>query len=184
MIREHIISLVGMLRKHRLRYVLFGAIAVNYWGEPRGTRDIDFMVGVEDGDIGGLVTDARKAGWVVYTPEDTASNKYVVMFADTRMFTELWIPRSSSYDQELLNHRVLRKIFRESSRKFWIASPETVIIHKVTHGDRKDLVDVVGIMNRQGQNLDRSYLMKWATRNRRIMARYRGRGVSPFRLAS
>jgi hypothetical protein len=173
MIKEHIFSLVDMLRKHNLRYALFGAVAVNYWGEPRGTRDIDFMVAVEDGNIEGFTSEARKAGWSVYTPKETGSNKYVVNFPDTAMFAELWIPRPGSYDEELLNHRVLRKIFKDSKRKFWISSPETVLIHKLLHGGHKDLGDIVGIMNRQGHVLDRRYLQKWASRNRRVMSRYR-----------
>jgi len=45
---------IQCLNKHRVRYLLVGGWAVGIYGNPRATKDIDFLISTDDENIGKL----------------------------------------------------------------------------------------------------------------------------------
>jgi hypothetical protein len=37
----------GFLQKHNWRFCIIGGVAIQRWGEPRMTRDVDLLTGIE-----------------------------------------------------------------------------------------------------------------------------------------
>ena len=44
-------SIVGCFRREQVPYVLIGAWALEVWGKPRATNDVDFLVLVNEEDL-------------------------------------------------------------------------------------------------------------------------------------
>lgn len=44
-------EVVAFLEKEQVPYVLIGGLAVQHWGEPRATRDIDITVLMDEADL-------------------------------------------------------------------------------------------------------------------------------------
>jgi hypothetical protein len=53
---------IQCLNEHDVRYLLVGGWAVGIYGNPRATKDIDFLIGVDDANIGRLQSALREFG--------------------------------------------------------------------------------------------------------------------------
>ncbi len=42
---------IGFLNKNEVRYLLLGGWAIGIYGHPRATKDIDFLVAIDDGNL-------------------------------------------------------------------------------------------------------------------------------------
>jgi hypothetical protein len=51
---------IQCLNKHEVRYLLVGGWAVGIYGNPRATKDIDFLIGIDDGNIDQLQAALRE----------------------------------------------------------------------------------------------------------------------------
>ena len=54
--------IVSCFRRERVPYVLIGAWALAVWGRPRATSDVDFLVFVNEKDLGRLSERMTQAG--------------------------------------------------------------------------------------------------------------------------
>ena len=46
---------LGRLNQARIPYMIVGSMASNYWGVPRSTHDIDFVIQYASNDVGRIV---------------------------------------------------------------------------------------------------------------------------------
>ena len=53
--REFLIDVLGRLNKTRIDYMLTGSMASNYWGIPRTTHDLDFVLVMKPDQVDQLV---------------------------------------------------------------------------------------------------------------------------------
>ena len=53
-------------------------------------------------------------------------------------------------------------------REIRVCSPEDLIIHKVLAGRAQDLLDIEGLVARQGASLDIGYVRRWLTELSRL----------------
>jgi hypothetical protein len=134
------------------RFCIIGALAVQRWGEPRLTLDVDVTLltgfGSEETFVDALL--ARFEGRLPEAREFALRNRVLLLSATNRVpldvslgampFEERTIDRSSDY--EIGNGAILRT-----------CSAEDLIVHKVFAGRDKDWLDVRGIVMRQGRRL-------------------------------
>ena len=52
-------TLIGLFRQNKIPYMIVGGLAVNYWGMPRATFDIDLVIALQPQDIPQLVQPMR-----------------------------------------------------------------------------------------------------------------------------
>lgn len=76
---------------------------------------------------------------------------------------DFWLARPEPFDQQMLRRRVAATLFGEVA---WISTAEDVILHKLvwnrlSPSDRQ-LGDAAGIVAVQAEDLDCTYLNKWA----------------------
>jgi hypothetical protein len=137
-----------------------GGLAVQYWGEPRLTRDVDVTAAVPlDGteDFVRLIM-----SHFVSRVEDAVS------FArQTRMILvkasngcEIDISMSiPDYEDEVIRRAIDYEL--EQGKRVQLCSAEDLIIHKAVAGRPRDIEDIEGIVYRQGNSLDVEYIRLW-----------------------
>jgi hypothetical protein len=141
-------------------YAIIGGIAVQRWGQPRLTRDVDFTIllppGGEELALRELVT------------AFPARIKDAVAFALEHRVLPIEVPDGSEADLSLglpgyEEHVIARAVPYDlgGGRQVKLCSAEDLIVHKLLAGRPQDLLDVEGIVARQGEALDTAYVRHW-----------------------
>lgn len=141
-------------------YVLIGGIALQWWGEPRFTRDVDVTVLVNLGEEEKVIRKILSA----FSPrisdamEFALKNRICLVRSNDgyEIDISLGIP---GYEEEVIKRAV--KCELEKGYTVKICSAEDLIIHKAVAGRSQDLSDIEGIIMRQGNKLDVNYIRKW-----------------------
>ena len=145
---------------------LTGSMASNYWGIPRTTHDLDFVVQLPVSAVPRIV---REFSGDFYIEEAAVRAAYQPPHQfnaiDTRsaLKVDFWLPKPEPFDREMLRRRIQANLFGEPA---WISTAEDVILHKlvwnrITPSDRQ-LGDAAGIVAVQADALDINYLRQWA----------------------
>ncbi len=155
--------IVACFRKERVLYVLIGAWALAVWGRPRATADVDFLVFVNEQDLGRLSDGMIRAGmaldetWVKWNP---MLRGFQLRFQFQENTVDVLRPRDE-HDQQVLRRK---RRTRLDGRYYWVVSPEDFILQKLKVGRPRDFEDALSVLERSGKTLDRRYLQHWAGR--------------------
>jgi hypothetical protein len=163
---ELLADVLRRLNQLKLAYMLTGSMASNYWGIPRTTHDLDFVVQIPPSVIADLVQvfssdyyidepavrDAYRAPW-----------QFNVLDLRSALKVDFWLLKTDPFEREMFSRRMAITLF---SLAAWIATPEDVILHKLywnhlSPSDRQ-LNDAAGVVAVQEDRLDREYLQHWA----------------------
>ncbi|HET6466634.1 MAG TPA: nucleotidyltransferase [Nitrospiria bacterium] len=154
---------IERLQHERVTYALIGAWALSVWGRPRATRDLDFLVMLDeaklarmaDGFAGkGIETDKAWAKWNPMLRGVQSRFQY-------RGITVDLLRARNAHDRQAL----LRKRRKRIGKQYcWFVSPEDLIIQKLKVGRPHDFEDALTVLDRSGKILDRRYLQRWAKR--------------------
>ena len=156
--------------------MLTGSMASNFWGIPRTTHDLDFVVTYGPEKVAEIVA-ALEDGFFL----DEASVRhacrapYMFNAIDQRsaLKVDFWTLRPGAFEQQMFARRLRVILFGEPA---WIATAEDTLLHKL-HWERitpseRQLGDAAGIVAVQQADLDRDYLERWA-RELHVEARLR-----------
>jgi hypothetical protein len=164
--QQLLVDCLRRLNGAEITYYLTGSMASNYWGIPRTTHDLDFVIQLPPTAIAKLVA-AFSPEYFIDEVSIRAAYKPPHQFnaIDTRsaLKVDFWLPSGALFDREMLGRRVSVTLFGEPA---WITTAEDSILHKllwnkITPSDRQ-LGDAAGIVAVQSAKLDRSYLTRWA----------------------
>lgn len=164
--QELLADCLRRLNRSSVTYYLTGSMASNYWGIPRTTHDLDFVVQLPESAIPAIVQ-AFSGDFYIDEPAVRAALRPPHQFnaIDTRsaLKVDFWLPKPEPFDREMLSRRVRVTLFGEPA---WIATAEDVILHKliwnrITPSDRQ-LGDAAGVVAVQATALDKNYLQRWA----------------------
>lgn len=148
--------------KEKIPYVVIGGIALQWWGEPRFTRDIDLMVRVPAQNEETILKKIFRT-FPKRIPDalNFALNNRVCLLKNSQgieIDISLGIP---GYEDECIKRAIKFEIKKKSFIK--ICSAEDLIIHKAFAGRAQDLIDIESVISRQGKKLDINYIRKWLT---------------------
>ncbi len=147
---------VKLLEREGMRYMIGGGIANSYWGFPRSTTDIDFIVPLfysSDKDaLQRIENELAKEGWEI---KADAGRPLIAEKPSVRL--DFWSIKSI-YDKERFERRTKVRL---EYFDIWITTAEDLILQKLMWFRSKDIEDIRGILARQ-ERLDWSYLKKWA----------------------
>ncbi len=164
--RELLVDCLRRLNSTEVTYYLTGSMASNFWGIPRTTHDLDFVVQLPPSAVPRILQ-AFSGDFYIEEAAVRAAYRPPYQFnaIDTRsaLKVDFWLPKPEPFDREMLRRRVQVALFGEPA---WIASAEDVILHKllwnqISPSDRQ-LGDAAGIVAVQTESLDRGYLKQWA----------------------
>lgn len=146
--------------KEKIPYVLIGGIALQHWGEPRFTRDVDITILVNFGEEEVVIRKilSRFPSRISDALEFALKNRICLVQSKKgyEIDISLGIP---GYEEELMNRAVEYKLIKGHFVR--ICSAEDLIIHKSIAGRPQDLTDIESIIIRQGDKLDTEYIQKW-----------------------
>jgi hypothetical protein len=142
----------------KLNYAVIGGIALQFWGEPRFTHDLDITVQdrLELAELVKRTTDtfgsrvpdpfafARETRMLLLNVEDVDVDVAIAL----RGYEDSLFERAQSYEVE-------------PGKQLNICSAEDLIIHKALAGRPLDLADIQGVIDRQGDGLDARYIRSW-----------------------
>jgi hypothetical protein len=164
--RELLVDCLARLNRADVAYMLTGSMASNYWGIPRSTHDLDFVVRFPDAAVAKLV--AAFAG-DFFIQESSVRAAFGPPFQfnalDSRsgLKIDFWMLRDEPFEQEMFARRLRVELFGVPA---FVATAEDVILHKlfwntISPSDRQ-VQDAAGVVAVQGDSLDRNYLRSWA----------------------
>ena len=150
------------LSKLGISYAIIGGAAVQYWGEPRLTQDIDLTISAPLEDLAGFVRQILE----LFSPRfedalDFALENRVILVETSNGYpldVSLGLP---GYEEKVIERVV--QIELEAGKRISICSAEDLIIYKATAGRAQDIRDIEGIVFRQGNRLDIIYIRQWLT---------------------
>jgi len=147
-------------------YMISGSVAMNYYAEPRMTRDIDVVVTLEKSGVDRFVSLFEKDyyidGETVRTEVERKgmfnliNNKYILKI-DFILLKD-----------EPIHHESFRRRKKVAVNGFdvWMISPEDLVIQKILWAreslSEMQIRDVSNIV-RMNSNMDMNYLAKWLT---------------------
>ena len=164
--QELLVDCLKRLNRTGLDYMLTGSMVSTYWGIPRTTHDLDFVVQLTMSAVPRIM---REFSGDFYIEEAAVRAAYQPPHQfnaiDTRsaLKVDFWLPKPEPFDREMLRRRAQVTLFGEPA---WISTAEDVILHKlvwnrISPSDRQ-LGDAAGVVAVQADALDKNYLGQWA----------------------
>jgi hypothetical protein len=155
------------LTVRRIPYVIIGGLAVQRWGQPRFTRDVDVTVLLPPEREEAALTEMVTA----FLPRvDDA-----VAFALEHRVLPLTVPGGGEadvslglpgYEEDVVSRAVEYDL--GEGRRVSLCAAEDLIIHKALAGRAQDVTDIEGIVARQGHGLDIQYIRRWLAELARV----------------
>jgi len=154
------------LNRASLAYMVTGSMASNFWGIPRSTHDLDFVIQLPPSAVPKMVA-AFAGDFFIDEPAVRAAFQPPYQFnaIDQRssLKVDFWLPSGAPFECEMFQRRQSRTLFGVPA---WIATAEDLILHKLywdklTPSERQR-GDAAGVFAVQRDALDRAYLQRWA----------------------
>jgi hypothetical protein len=166
--QDLLVDCLRRLNRTGVTYFLTGSMASNYWGIPRTTHDLDFVVQLP---VAAVPLILRAFSDDFYLEEIAVRGVFQPPHQfnaiDTRsaLKVDFWLSLPEPFPREMLRRRVQVTLFREPA---WIATAEDVILHKLIWNrispSPRQLGDAAGVVAVQADALDKTYLREWAQR--------------------
>lgn len=154
-------NMIISLNRVGIKYFFTGALAVNYYGRPRASMDVDVMVERNKEKLNRLVKIVKRKGFdIIQRDVDEAfkeSSHFSVFSRDSPYYFDFKVvPESEEHIFERM-----RTIVLYSERTF-LSSPEDLIVNKISYGTEQDINDVRSIIRHLREKLDYNYLFELA----------------------
>ncbi len=162
---------VTAFREMGIDYFIGGSVASSAYGVARSTLDVDVVAHLREPQVELLVSRLQNeyyidAGMIRRALANQSS--FNVIHLATMLKVDVFILKTSPYDQMAFQRRRQDSLVEETSALLTFASPEDVILHKLTWfrlgGEVSDRQwsDVLGVLDVQQSALDMPYLPSWA----------------------
>jgi hypothetical protein len=149
-------QLAAGLEEQRREYALGGAIALGYWGEPRGTVDVDLTVFVPPDQPSQCIRLLQQLGCELDASGALRSLQEhglcEVRFRGLRV--DVFLPTVPFYEAA----RRRRRKVPLGQQEVMVWDAESLCVFKMMFFRRKDIADVEQILRIQGRTLDRAWV--------------------------
>jgi len=168
--RDIIVYLAEILNRCNIPYLLTGSIAVSYYGRPRATHDIDFVIEIPKEESNKLLTVFKKLGrdfsldFHQIEQAIVKGNFFDIFHPDSGLKIDFWLSKNE-FD---LNKFARKNKIMVNKYTVNLVSAEDILLTKLLwckkiRSDRH-LRDCVGIWQIQKNKLDMTYLNLWANK--------------------
>jgi hypothetical protein len=175
--RTDIISAIDMViecfERLGIDYCIGGSVASSAYGIARATMDVDLIAKMETKHVDNLVKALENNYYIdsgMITNAIQEKSSFNLIHLETMIKIDVFILRDQPYDLKAFDRRQTDTLDEENARKFYLSSPEDVILSKLQWyhlGGRlsqQQWKDVLGILKIQGDRLDLKYLKYWASK--------------------
>lgn len=168
-------EITSFLEKNKIPYMLTGAWSVIFYGRPRASHDIDFVVEVYKKDLNKIIESFKKLPheFLVQTEliKDAILTKsqFNILHLPSVLKLDFWILSDDVFDKTRFLRRQKEKIL---GQYMYVASAEDTILKKLLWYKEskieKHLIDAAFVYRIQRKRLDEVYLKKWARKQNTI----------------
>ena len=164
---------IGCFEELGITYCIGGSVASSAYGIARATMDVDLVAKIEIGQVDRFVKALETDYYINADAIRNAisrSESFNLIHLETMIKIDVFIAKDQPYDSEAMSRRHTDALDEESSRKFYLSSPEDIILNKLQWYHRGGRVSqqqwnaVLGILKVQGSKLDFEYLKSWASK--------------------
>jgi len=151
------------LEKARIEYMLTGSMAMNYYAQPRMTRDIDIVVELEPSDAAKLVSAFAPDYFVPDEALHSALRErgmFNLLHLESVVKVDLIVRKQAPYRQTEFARRVQVELPGFAA---WLVSREDLILSKLAWAkDAESELQMRDVRNLLSGECDVAYLRQWA----------------------
>lgn len=150
-------ALARLARRERVRWYVFGAEAVNLYGFPRRTADLDVTIDLQERDPMDFVSALQKAGFLPRFPDEEfirSTRVIPVVHRATGLPVDL-VLAGPGLEQLFLDRAGPQRI---AGTEIPVIAPEHLVITKLLAGRPKDLEDVRELLALRRDTLDDAHI--------------------------
>lgn len=159
-------KVIGRLNRVSIPYMLTGSMALNFYGQPRATNDFDIVVEIQKQDVEKIVSLFEKDCYISLEAVQEAVDQesmFNIIDNESVFKIDFIVRKKDPLSLEQFSRRQMKEF---SGIKLHVISPEDLILAKA-HWSTESLSemqqrDIENLMRLLSQELDFSYLEKWA----------------------
>lgn len=128
---ELLVDCLGRLERSGIDYILVGSMAGNYWGVPRSTHDIDFVIEYEAEQVARIVEAFNDDFFIQEISVESGlrpPHQFSALDNRSALKVDFFRVAGDEYEFERFRRRRRVKLFEQPA---WIAAPEDVLLHKL-----------------------------------------------------
>jgi hypothetical protein len=151
------------LEAEGIPYLLAGSFATMAYSIPRSTKDVDFVIEMQQPGFDTLVRRLNSRFELdpqQYLETSTWSRRFILKARETPFEVELFLKTTDPHHESQWSRK--RRMHNPIlGRDVWMPTPEDVVIQKIRWGRPRDRADVIDVFTVQGDSLDWPYIERW-----------------------
>lgn len=166
--RDILLSIAKSLNQYHISYLLTGSFAVSYYGIPRATHDIDFVIEIHKTNLDKLKACLEKLSKDYLFNKSELENmsgssfQFNIYHPETGIKVDFWIVKNTEFEGSKFKRK---KEIPIDKQKIYFISPEDLVLTKLLWNKKikseRHLKDCKGILEIQENKLDYVYLKYW-----------------------
>lgn len=166
-------AITAFLETHHIPYMITGAWSAIFYGRPRASHDIDFVVEIHKQDIRQVIEAFRKLPNEFLVQADQIKSAVLkksmfnILHLPSVLKLDFWVLSDDEFNRSRFVRKRKEKILEQY---MYIASPEDTILGKLMWYKKgrieKHLIDAAFVYQIQKANLDKAYLKSWAKKKK------------------
>lgn len=156
---------ISALDRLMIPYMVVGSFSSNVYGNPRSTKDADFVLELGSTPISAVMCELGSEFEIeqqMSFETVTATTRHRIRHRETSFLIEFFLLSDDPHDRLRFHRRVSGDI---GEQRAFVPTAEDVVIQKLRwskHGRRqKDIDDAAGVIAVQSSQLDLEYIRKW-----------------------
>lgn len=167
--QDLLVEIAKFLTQNHIPYMVTGAWSVIYYGRPRASHDIDFVVEITPDDTERIIKTLKElsSDFQIQEPltRRAIKNKgmFNILYLPYFLKLDFWLLTDDMFDKSRFSRKVKVEVL---GQKMFFASAEDTILQKLKWYKQaatdKNIIDAAFVYQIQKKNLDTKYLSKWA----------------------
>jgi len=161
--KQLVIRIIEALEAESISHMLAGSFASMVYGIPRSTKDVDFVVELEEPGFSRLINRLEphfELDPQQYLETSTWTRRYILTARHSAFKVEFFLKSSDPHHLSQWERR--RTVFNSIlQHHVTMPTPEDVIVQKIRWGRPQDRIDASTVMEVQFPRLDWSYIEHW-----------------------
>ncbi len=153
-------------------YCIGGSVASSAYGIARATLDVDLVADIKINQVNALVAMLESNYYIEREMIVEAIKRHSscnLIHLDTMLKIDIFVTKDRPFDQAVFQRKRKETLDeKHTTDEFYLTSPEDVILNKLEwfrmgeESSERQWHDVIGIIQVQGESLDKNYLHHWA----------------------